>query len=147
MRFPLVFSRFKAGGPGDPVLGGDTIPTGMVSSKTHSNVLFSRFSNAHGRPAERIALLYKAPSGSLALNYSAYIFEDTIGAWFRVATGTVTPDVVTFFNTVGLIEPPPGNPEIASPGSLQLLIIISDPGAAPNGEHKFAVGACLNTPA
>lgn len=147
MRFPAKFSRFKGGG-GTPALGSDTVPTGNVNQ---DNILYSKFTSINGWPASRVAVVYKAPSGSLALNADMYFFEENIGMWFKITASPValTPGRVTFFDVVALMDLPntlKGNDDPApSSGSIAQMLIVSDPGAAPNGEHIFAMGPDLTT--
>lgn len=148
MFFPVKFSRWK--GAAQPatipiLLGGDTNPPTAAPTVAMDNVLVHKVANAMGWPTQRVAVGYKAPSGTLALHASLYFWEANSEAWYRIgaADRDLTPGVVLYFDTLSLIEEPPTALKLARPtaGCSQLYLAVTDPGAAPDGAHVFVMGA------
>jgi hypothetical protein len=150
MNFHRVFYRYLGGGgpPGSIVLGTDTVLT-RAPTGNDDNIMFSNVKNIDGWPVHRVAVGYVAPTGTAALPATGYIWEAQLGAWLQVGpAGTLTPGQVTFFDTVALIDSSvnqsgldQGSP---SRGNLAFMLIVGATGA-PNGVHKFAIGADLST--
>lgn len=148
MRFPKSFSRFKGTVPAGAIaLGGDgAAPTAPPGS--YDNVMVSRFSNTNGWPCHRVAVVYKAPSGVLALSATMWFWEDNLQAWFQIGDPqNLTPGKVAFFDVVALLDVPHVAADMNSvtAGSIAQALVVADSGGAPNGEHKFAVGPDLTT--
>lgn len=117
MKFSHVFNRWK--GAAQPtnvpiLLGGDSVPTtpgqNRPNKSTMDNLVTSRFRDTNGWPCHRIAVLYKPPSGTTALDADMYMYEDTLDTWFRVngvaGSGNILANAVTFFDCVGLLDLP-----------------------------------------
>lgn len=146
MKFPTKFSRWKGAAPaGSITLGTDTTPSAAPSASA-DNVLFSRFSSINGWPCCRIPVVYRGPALAPNLPASMYFWEESTGAWYKIGSGTLKPNEVTFFDVVALLDNPnAGNPATGySPGSIAQMLIVSD-NAGPNGEYQFAMAPDLTT--
>lgn len=145
MRFVNKFSRFK-GGP-TPALGSDTVPTTGPTPGPNANLMSSRFSNINGWPCHRVAVTYKGPVGAIPLPATLWFWEELTQHWYQIGASTnLTPDAVTFFDIVGLLEGSQASPDVnPTSGSISALLIVTDPGGAPAGEFVFAMGADLTT--
>ena len=145
MRFTSKFSRFK-GAPG-PGLGDDTVPTTAPTPGPNANLMCSRFSNVNGWPCHRIAVTYRGPESAIPLPATMWFWEELTQYWYQIgATVNLNPDAVTFFDVVGLLEGSQASPDVnPTAGSIAALLIVDDPGGAPNGEHIFAMGPDLTT--
>ena len=154
MFFPAVFKRYK----GTPVVGatalgsdgGASLTTPLSQLTVRDNLLPTKFVNVHGWPIHRVAVVYLAPSGSLALNADMYFWEESIGGWFRINQTSplaLPPGIVTFFDTIALLDGSiaQANLQSGGAGSIAQMLVVTDPGAAPNGLHSFAMGPDLTT--
>ena len=154
MRFPIMFSRWK--GAGQPasvpiLLGGDAVPAPPAETPgALDNVLNHRFSNVNGWPCHRIAVVYDGSKvvAPVSLSATMVLYDRSTRRWYRVGPANVVLNegVITFFDTLGLIEQVATSGGISeASGSESAMLIVSDPGAAPDGEHVFAMGADLTT--
>jgi len=146
MRFQKQILRYK--GVAGTVLGSDVAPTGLPSGA--DNVLEFKAWNANGWPCHRLVVAYKPPSGVFALTATAYIWDALTLSWYRVGTAAtpIAANAVTYFDVPTLIDPPATDGFIlvqnANASSL-VALVVADPGAAPNGEHSFAIAADQTT--
>ncbi|GAC1475526.1 MAG: hypothetical protein PVSMB8_00040 [Vulcanimicrobiaceae bacterium] len=159
MRFPTMFRRWKgAGNPGLTVLGADVVPVDASSvqippnEQKLDNVMSSRFVSINGWPTHRIALVYKyiGGGGAIALPTTMWFWEEQTRRWYQIgASQNVTVDRVFFFDVVALLDRSKAGPDASSleslEGSISQLVLATDPGAAPDGEHQFAVAPDLTT--
>lgn len=170
MQFSKIFYRWKGGAqpatgqPGGPIaadnnsaqtLGADTVPAvntnAMPNLRAMSNLVTTRFTSVNGWPGYRIAVLYKAPSGTLALNADLYMYEKNLDMWFRLnqttGAGNLTPGVVAFFDCMSLMDFPHAQADLqgVGEGSFEGLLVVGDPGAAPAGLHSFAMAPELTS--
>lgn len=165
MKFPTTFKRFKGGG--GTALGSDVVPTvapgQLGTAGVATDCLGSyRYQNINGWPCHRIAVCLTAPGGTtVPIPASLYFFEEGSGAWYRVGPAgmSLTSGVVTFFDTVGLLEMPSapsgviGQTPVSAVasmgvGSNQVYLVLSDPGAgAANGTYVVSMGPDLTTAA
>jgi len=158
MKFSRTFDRWK--GPGQPtsvpvLLGADTVPAAgggnRPNATTQKNLVTSRFVSINGWPCYRIAVLYLPPAGAIALNGDMHMYEDTLDAWFRVngtpGVANILANAVSFFDCVALLDLPHTGSDLGENllGTLAQLLVVADPGAAPNGLHRFAMAADLTT--
>lgn len=155
MRMPKSFSRYKTVVPaGGVVLGTDVVPNGAngadgtAPSPTTDNLLFMRFANNAGWPLHRVAVgyNYRGAGVAIALPASLYLWDALTQRWYLTTTANLTADKIVFFDSVALIDPMASQTDATRPsaGSLEALLIVTDPGAAPSGEHRFALGADLS---
>lgn len=155
MRFPTSFSRWKGAVPaGGVALGGDSVPNGAQGADgtppapSQSNVLFARFANSAGWPIHRIALAYnyRGAGAAIDLPASVYLWDENARRWFLVSAVTLKEGQIVFSDSVALIDAPmqAANQTTPSAGSLSALVIVTDPGAAPNGEHRILLGCDLS---
>ena len=149
MKFPVKFSRFKGAAPaGSIALGSDAAPTTQLPAATMDNLLSCRFNNINGWPIHRVAVVYRPPSGALALTAQMWFWESNIGRWFAVGDAkALAANAVTFFDVIGLGDMPAtdtsGNTNTM--GSIAQVLVVTDPGAAPDGEHIIALAPDLTT--
>lgn len=151
MKFPMTFTRYKGSVPAGAIaLASDAIPTTPPNPATMSNLFTAPFVSKNGWPVCRIGIVYNPPSGSTNLAVDVYLYEENLGIWFRAnATSPIVlpPKVATYCDIPAPIEPAPTTANLSSVGvgSLTALLIVTDPNAAPNGAHQFAVCADLTT--
>jgi len=153
MRFHHLFRRYKGAVPvGEIALGADADPTASldpVSLVPGTNVLHARFMNNSGWPPHRIAVGYKGPPGAIALNVVAYIYDGLSNAWYSVGPSgaTLVPNAISFFDFVSVPELPTvaQNLDKAVGTSVDVYLRVTDPGAAPAGEHVFVLAPDLTT--
>ena len=148
MNFQTKFSRWK--GAGQPanipiLLGGDSAPT-LIGQTAADNVLTHRAMNINGWPTQRIAIVYKPPTGTLALNGSIFFWESSTETWYRigaVGVGNILAGQVVYFDALSLQEPPQTGAGILQGAVSQdaVYLLVTDPGAAPDGAHTFAMSA------
>jgi hypothetical protein len=158
MRFHVGFQRYKGTVPtGKIALGADTLPSTAPNPKTMDNVLFCKFDNINGWPCHRVAVVCNQKSGtatSVALAGQMFIFETRTQAWHAVdASATAIPmNQVVFFDVVALLTRPPmlssqveGLDGAVETGSIEAMLLITDPNTTEDGEYDFAIGADLTT--
>lgn len=157
MKFPCVFKRWKgAGNTGSlALLGSDAVPVASATANARpsgqDNIVNSRFTSINGWPCYRIAVLYKPPSGTLALHGNMHMYEDNMDTWFRVngvaGVSNILAGAVTFFDCVALLDKPHSGVSLGEDllGSISQMLVVTDPGAAPDGLHTFAMAADLTT--
>lgn len=156
MRFHHKFSRFKGAVPaGEIALGVDVDPTTLgldagATARAQTNVFQARFANTNGWPSHRIAVGYKPPSGALALVATAYLYDVLSGYWFRVdvAGASLVANAITYFDFVSVPELPATlqNLDQGVGNAADFYLLVTDPGAAPAGEHLFTLAPDLTTP-
>lgn len=151
MRFFKKFSRFKGVvPPGEIALGADAAPTTELPNVAEmSNLLVSQVTSMNaGWPIHRIAVIYHGPALAVDIPATMMFYEELTGRWYGVG-GTVDlkPDKVVFFDTVGLLDRAPVGPDAIEPksGNLACVLLATNPGGAPNGEHIFALAPDLTT--
>lgn len=146
MKFPCFFTRYQnvpgktntLGADVLPVAGGNPIP----ANASNDNCLFARFQNINAWPFHRVAVVYKPPSGTAALNSSLYFFEDNLDLWVKIGTVSLTPNTVVFYDAIVLLDTP--NAGALSQGGAPTsgsaaYILIVDATGAPDGVHQFAM--------
>lgn len=144
MRFPLVFKRRKGGSGPVPVLGADpdplasTFPPGAVNV---GNMFQTRMEGMTSSDMSSVIVGYKGPAGAIALNVSVYAWEEGTEKWFLCSSGTVPPDGFSYFKIPNLLAAAPlALRDSNVVGTTQYFIRVTDPGAAPAGEHVIYVG-------
>jgi hypothetical protein len=155
MRFPKFFTRQKGGASTDPALGSDAAPTNIPPSEAaSSNLLTCKIRDINGWPVQRIAVCWTSTAGALvALNGDLYFWEDSLQYWFKVndVALSLKPNQLFFFDTVTIGEPTPTTKSLTSPGSpaqagsMEVMLVVTDPGAAVNGVYQVAFGPDLTT--
>lgn len=165
MRMHAVFSRWKSGGAGTVTLGSDAVPNaaqgadgvapGVAPPNTQSkagavgtgqvgdNALIARFSATNGFPVNRVAVAYNyiGAGSPVTLTADLYLWCSAMQRWFKVSTGTLVNGQITLFQCVALSEPVArATASVPASGSIEALLIVAD-NTAPNGEHRFAMGA------
>jgi hypothetical protein len=156
MRFHHKFSRFKTVIPaGEIALGADVDPTTLAidaaaDARGQTNVLHARFANSNGWPCHRIAVGYHPPSGALALVATAYLYDVLSGFWYITdAVGTsLVANKITYFDFVSVPELPAVEryQDQGVGNQCDFYLLVTDPGAAPAGEHLFVLAPDLTTP-
>jgi len=151
MRMHVKFSRWK--GAGGTALGTDGAP-GVPPTATptnQDNLLVTGFANQSGYPIHRIAVAMKGPAAAIALVAQLWVYDYLTEAWYEVGAPTVvTPNRITYFDSVALGDPPQiqraslpvGGSVVSTAGSLIVALVVQD-GATPAGEYTFALGPDL----
>lgn len=152
MRFTKKFSRRVGADGSEPVLGSDEVPKTQPSTRDaeYSQV----FMNIQGWPAHRLAVACKFEGEGSAPPVEAdlYVWEDTTEAWYRIpqpAKVLLTPGEISFFDVVGLVNPPHvgGRDDLgASAGHLQAFLLVRSPEKSDpklKGRYTFAMASDL----
>lgn len=146
MRFHETFTRNK-GGSGT-ALGSDAAPS-ISPKESQDNVYSGKLYSATG-PSYRLVIGYVAPSGALALDCDVHVWDDFSGKWWLLpgsGAGTLTPGKLASFDlpvpAERVIKPSDEDKNQRSTG-FSAYVRVTDPGAAPNGDHKFYVYAAAN---
>jgi hypothetical protein len=154
MRFPRTFRRQKGGASSDPALGSDSAPTTAEPSLQTDCVLACKIRDVNGWPVQRIAACWTTTAATpTALNASLYFFERATGHWYLINSSplSMSANQLYFFDTVSISEPTPLNSTLSQPGSpaqagsMELFLLVSDPGSQVNGVFTFALGPDLTT--
>ena len=151
MRFPVSFTRYKGTVPADGIaLGADSAPTNVQPGRADNG--FSHLpSNVSGWPAQRIAMVckYTGAGSPIALPVQVYFWEALTERWYAFGSSVnITPNgALVFFDTVCAMEyiGPQQAQDMPRPGGEDLLFVVTDPGAAPDGAYMFALCADLST--
>lgn len=160
MRFPVTFQRQKGGTPANvPAIGTDTDPRTVgppqvAPTPKLTNVLFTKIRDANGWPVQRIAACFTTTAANpTALNASFFLYESATGAWYLINSTplSMTPGVLYFVDCIAVSEPSPTTSQLGKPGSpaqagsLEVMMVVSDPGSQVNGLFTFAMGPDLTT--
>ncbi len=157
MRFPKTFKRQKGGASVDPALGSDTVPTVAAPSEAASdNLLTCRLRDVNGWPVQRIAICWNTIAATpTALNGDLYFWEDATAHWYKINDTVLSlkPAQLFFFDTVTIGEPAPlaknllgaGLGSYADAGSMEVMLVLTDPGAQVSGVFNIAMGPDLTT--
>jgi hypothetical protein len=145
MRFAQTFKRFVGGGT--PVLGADAVPTRPPGNE--DNILSARFMDTTGFFGQRLAIAMSGPATTDDKTVALYIWEDTLGKWFLCPTTTkLSQDSVKYFDIPILISPAQNrrntDRDNTNSGSLEVCVIVSADGVAPNGQYDFAMSVTAN---
>jgi hypothetical protein len=113
------------------------------------NILFSRFTNTSGWPTHRIAVAYKYVGGGapIGLPSTLYFWDQATERWYTLeAAKSLVADTIVFFDVVSLMDGTQTSSALGTPsqGSIEAYLRVTDPGAAPDGEHYFSMGADLS---
>ncbi len=150
MRFSTTFSRWI--GAGGTALGSDTVPNGSAGTAGtaphgQDNLLVARFTNQDGAPAKRVAVAYNyvGVGVTVALPATLYLWDGTTERWYTASTSTLTDGTITYFDAVSIVDSPILQTSLGTPtaGSLEAILIVTDPGTAPTGQHVFSMSADL----
>jgi hypothetical protein len=156
MRFPVTFSRRKGGVAPPPLVGSDAAPTTQAPSEnTSDNLLTCRLRDVNGWPVQRIAVCWSSADAVTPTPFNAdlYFWEDASSHWYKVndAPLSLKPNQLFFFDTVTICDPAPRSKTLlssgsyAEAGSMEVLLVVSDPGAQVAGTYVFAMGPDLTT--
>jgi len=157
VRFHKTFSRQKGGSAPPPVLGGDAVPTTTAPSATADNVMSCKIRDIVGWPVQRIVVGWTTTAGSpVALNGDLYVWEKRLKHWFKVndTALSIKPNQLAFFDIAALIEPVSNaanvlgnasNPPGAASDSIDVMLVMTDPGAAVAGTYNIGMGPDLTT--
>lgn len=161
MRFPTTFTRYKPASGSQKLLGGDVLPVDAngvprrPSIALDDNLVDVRATSINGWPAYRVVLAagYVGAGPPIALPVAMYFYEENLGIWVLVpqSAGTVTPGTPTtpqlpvYFDCMALMDFPHVKTDLAAPtpGNIAQIVIVSDPGGAPNGTYNFAMAVDL----
>jgi hypothetical protein len=153
MRFPLTFRRQKGSASTDPALGSDSAPTTTPPGKS-DNLLQCKIRDVNGWPVQRIAVCWTTSAGSpTALNGDLYFWEAATAAWYKINDTSLSlkPNQLFFFDVVSISEPTPVTSTLGQPGSpaqagsIDVMLVLSDPGAQVSGVFNVAMGPDLTT--
>jgi hypothetical protein len=157
MRFPKSFSRRKGGAGSVPVLGTDAAPTITPPSEVASdNVMTCKIRDINGWPVQRVGVCWSSPDAvtPTALNMDLYFWEDTTTHWYKINDTplSVKPAQLFFFDTVTISEPTVRSKDMLSAigassqaGAMEVMLVVTDPGAQVNGTYNIAMGPDLTT--
>lgn len=156
MRFHKTFQRVKpaAGGGSPPTLGSDAAPTTAAPTAQQDNVLSCKIRDINGWPVQRIAVGWTTTGANpVALNGDLYVWERTIGHWFKINDTALSlkPNQLFFFDIVSMIEPVSNAQNVIGSGpraasdSLDVMLIVTDPGAAIAATYVIGMGPDLTT--
>jgi hypothetical protein len=162
MKFPLMFTRVKPPAATFKTLGDDALLVDANSlprraATTDDNTLALRIVSINGWPLQRVVLygLYTGVGMPIALPTTLYVFEENLGVWLEVpgsassiTPGTATaPGLPTFYDPMALIDFPHVQADLdaVAPGAATFLVIVSDPGGAPDGTYQFILGGELSS--
>lgn len=149
MRFHTKFIRNKGAGAAEPLLGSDTAPT-TKPRPNQDHVLSAHVKASWGHPVHRIAVAYKPPSGSLALNGDLYLYDGLTDSWFKLTgsgAGSIKAGEVSYFDMPAVSDRmlKPQDEESANHAAgFDVALVVTDPGAAPDGAHLFAMAAIVS---
>ena len=150
MRFPSAFKRVKPAATGEITLGADVAPNAALGAPspppgpTITNALFCKSIGTSAQPCARLAVAYNYQGAGVALALPAdvWFWDGTTQRYYRIQTGkTLTVDTITHFEVPALA--PPGDIDKATSGNIDAILVVSDPGAAPNGTYVFGWGPDL----
>jgi hypothetical protein len=157
MRFPVMFRREKGGASSDPALGSDSDPrtTQKPPVAGTDNLLTCKLRDPNGWPTQRICIAWTTTAAApTALNANLFFWEDRSLAWYLINSAPVSMSEgqLYFFDTCTILEPTPLGSSLTSPnsnppsaGSMELLLVLSDPGAQVNGVFVVVMGPDMTT--
>jgi hypothetical protein len=156
MRLPVVFTRQK-GGSGSPAIGSDAVPTTAPPTVSNDNVMSCRCRDINALIVQRIVACWTTTAGApVALNGSLYQFEKSTQHWYLVnATPlSIPPNQLVFFDVASIAEAPANKSNVmgsasygtaATANTIDVMLVVSDPGAAVAGTYTIAMGPDLST--
>jgi hypothetical protein len=155
VRFHKTFTRQKGVAGTIPAIGSDAVPTATAPTM-QDNVMSCRVRDIAGWPTQRIVVGWTTNGVTpVALNGSLYIWEEAIGYWFLInATPlSIPPNQLVFFDVVGMIEQVASKANVlgtatggsATGQSIDVMLVVADPGAAVNGTYQIGMGPDLTT--
>lgn len=157
MRFHKTFSRQKGGATPPPALGGDAVPTTVAPTASADNVMSCKVRDIAGWPVQRIVVGWTTVAANpVALNADLYIWEKATSHWYKLndTALSVKPNQLAYFDVAGLIEPMSNSKNVlgtsgqspqATSQSIDVMLVMSDPGAAVNGTYIIGMGPDLTT--
>jgi hypothetical protein len=123
------------------------VPPAFVPAPTRDNQIVAKFFSNQGWPGHRVAVSYRGPAAALVLPAQVWIFDHKTEAWYEVgAPGTLTPNRISYFDVVSLLDPPTTalDPATPSSGSHEVLLIVQPAGGDPGGEYVFGLGVDMS---
>lgn len=151
MRLPVTFQREKGGTNPPATLGSDAVPTNAAPTTNNGNVLSCKIRDINGWPVQRIAVAWwTAAANPIALTGSLYIWDEGMARWFllNAAPLSMPPNQVSYFDVPAISEPPSNAKAIlagiATSNSIDVMLIVTDPGAAVAGTYTFGMGPDLS---
>lgn len=144
MRFHQWFERSKAnlavGQMPIPTLR----PTQAQSKNGPGNVLAGQIVSMSTNAIHRVAIAMKPPVGAIDLNCSAYLWEESLQMWIPLGIGTgnlkATGEILYF----DFPSPSDRGPDNQGSSGFSVYFRVTDPGAAPDLLHQFAMAAIVN---
>jgi len=157
MKMTKVFQRRKGGVAPPPFF--DTLdptpanfPGGVPKpADTVDNVLIAPYFSDQGWPAHRVAVTYMTDAvAPISLNAQLWLYDHETDHWYKQGTamaGNLLVDQVTFFDVVAIVSSKMRKADLATPtqGCIEAMLIVKDPGVAPNGVYTFGMAADLTT--
>lgn len=151
MRFLQTFRRQKGAASTDPLLGSDAVPTTKAPVQNTDNLLTAKFRDINGWPVQRIGVCWTTQAANpVALNGDMYFWEEALQHWIKINDTALSmkPNQIFFFDIMTVSDPTPTTSTlgvIASAGSIEVFLVVSDPGTAVNGVYTFALAPDLTT--
>jgi hypothetical protein len=157
VRFPVSFQRQKGvGGSTLPAIGSDAVPTKAPVANTptnpNSNVMACKIRDVNGWPVQRIAVGWTTSAATpTQFNVDMYLWETTSQAWYLMGSLAMNPNQLYFFDTIAVSEPTPLQSNVNQPGSpaqagsMNVALVVTDPGAQVNGTFTFVMAPDLTT--
>lgn len=156
MRFQKTFQRQKGGTPASvPAIGSDAAPTTTPPQDATTNLLSCRLRDINGWPVQRIVVGWNSANAVTPTPFNAdlYFWEDASQCWYKINDTPLSlkPAQLYVFDTFAVSEPPPtqafsnqpGSPSQA--GSMDVMLVVSDPGAQVNGLYTFVMSPDVTT--
>ena len=155
MRLPVVFIRQKGGGT-PPAIGSDAVPTTAPPTSANDNVMSCKVRDINGLPIQRIVACWTTTAGApVALNGSLYQFEKATQHWYLVNSAplSIPPNQLVFFDVASIAEAPSNKANVmgtaaagvsATANTIDVMLVVSDPGAAVAGTYTIAMGPDLS---
>lgn len=157
MRLPVVFYREKGGTNPPATLGSDAAPTNAPPSSTNDNVLSCKIRDIVGCIVQRVAVAWWTSAATpVALNGSLYAWDEGMNRWFLLNATPLSmpPNQVVYFDVPAIAEPPSNaksvlgtgqNGASATSNTIDVMLIVTDPGAAVNGTYNIGMGPDLSS--
>jgi hypothetical protein len=143
IRFHQTFKRTKA-----QLV--DAVPSAAPKNGADNILIGKNFVGSSSGPTYRVCVGYIAPSGVLAVDCEAYVWDALSEHWFKLpgsATGNLTPGSLLFFDmpipSDRVIKPSDDASEKGSVG-FEVYVRVTDPGGAPVGDHTFVMMGVAN---
>ena len=146
MELQTTFVRRVGGAGTTPVLGSDTLPTGLpaVGSAADNlgNIVRANHSFIEGQPIQRLAVVYVYAGGGAApsVPVTAYAYAKDTDTWYVLGSATLTNGVLSYVDVLGGVLPkktPAMDGTTDMLDSVEVVLLASSPVGAPDGTYTF----------